>query len=291
MIRIYEWIAKHKVWTIIICAIIFALPLIIVHVLYKWNLGISWLVPEWEPGDVLAYIAGFGAFVGTVSLGALTLWQNKRFKDENDKSQERLQKISEGQARALEQILLMDQSSNIPLVDIKKSPKDDRFVNIELFFKEGGSVSLKIFLTNITEYPIKDIHVHSLELYTYDLKYIIDESRNYYNPHKGLPGYYDTHVAFNLLPLTCKEKNEHFENACPGCLSDKTPRENAIELVQNQLFILEVCFEIKNIYGKKIIETIICEFRGNYSRSPYEHSFTLWNKELRFEVAEESNNA
>ncbi len=206
MNKVYEWIAKHKVWTAIICAAIFALPLVIVHVLYKWYPGIDWLVPEWGPGDILAYIAGFEAFVGTISLGALTLWQNKRFKDENDKSQERLQKISEGQARALEQILLMDQSSNIPLVDIKKSPKGDIFVNVELFLKKDGTASLRIFLTNITEYPIKDIHVQNLELYTYDLKYVMDESKSCYNPHKGLPGHYDTHVAFKLLPVACKDK-------------------------------------------------------------------------------------
>lgn len=291
MKKLYKWISKHIVQTIIICIVVFTLPLIIVHTLYKWNLGIPWLISDWESGDVLAYIAGFEALLGTVLLGGLTLWQNERFKEENDKSQERLQQISEGQANALKQILLMDQSSNIPLLDIKKSPQNDRLVNVELFFKKDGTIFLKIFLTNITEYPIADCHVQSLELYTYDLKYIIDESGSCYNPHKGLPGHYDMHVVFKLLPSTCKDKNEHFENACAGRLLDRTPQQNAIELIQNQQFILEITFEIINIYGKRIIETIICEFRGNYSKNPYEHSFSLWNKELRFEVTEESNNA
>lgn len=289
--KLWDWIKSHKIATSIICLCFGIFQAFIIHALHKWDIGIPFFAAEWNPGDVLVYVSGFEAFAGTVFLGVLTLWQNKRFKDENDKSQERLQQISEGQAKALEQILLMDQSSNIPLVDIKKHPKDDKLVNVELFLKEDRTASLKIFLTNITEYPIKDIHVRSLELYTYDFKYIIDGSKSSYNPHKGLPGHYDTHVAFKLLPLTYKEKNEYFVNVYPARFLNKTPQENAVELVQNQQFILEVTFEIGNIYGKKIVETIICEFRGNYSRNPDEHSFTLWNKELRFEVTEGTDNA
>lgn len=291
MEKIYDWIAKHKALFLIICIAIFALPLIVVQVLYKWHLGIDWLISDWESGDVLAYIAGFEALLGTVLLGGLTLWQNERFKEENDKSQERLQKISEGQAKALEQILLMDQSSNIPLIDIKKSPKGDKFVNVELFLKEDGTAFLKVFLTNITDYPIKDIYVKTFELFTYGLKYVIDDNKSYYNPHKGLPGYYDTHVAFSLLPVTCEGRNEHFERACPWHNNTNTRQEDTQEWAFNKQFILEVTFEIDNIYSKKIIETIIYEFRVNCGKSPFEHTFSLWNKELRFEVVEESDNA
>ena len=33
-------------------------------------------------------------YASTIILGLLALWQNQRFKEENDKSQERLEKIS-----------------------------------------------------------------------------------------------------------------------------------------------------------------------------------------------------
>lgn len=91
MKKLYEWIAKHKVLTAILCAVLFALPLFIVHVLYKWYLGIEWLIPEWESGEVLAYVAGFEAFIGTVFLGVVSLEQsrkadetNKRLSEENN---------------------------------------------------------------------------------------------------------------------------------------------------------------------------------------------------------------
>lgn len=42
---------------------------------------------KWSAGDILTYAS-------TIILGLLALWQNQRFKEENDKSQERLEKIS-----------------------------------------------------------------------------------------------------------------------------------------------------------------------------------------------------
>lgn len=96
MKKIYEWIAKHKVWTTIICASIFALPLFIVHVLYKWHLGINWLIPEWEAGEVLAYVAGFEAFIGTVFLGVVSFEQNRKAEEANkelSKENNYLQKV------------------------------------------------------------------------------------------------------------------------------------------------------------------------------------------------------
>ena len=54
------------------------MPLFLVHILFKFDSSVSLLTAEWSAGDVLAYIAGFEAFIGTVSLGALALWQNQQ---------------------------------------------------------------------------------------------------------------------------------------------------------------------------------------------------------------------
>lgn len=48
---------------------------------------VSWLEAKWSAGDILTYASG-------VSLGLLAMWQNQRFKEENDKSQERLEKLT-----------------------------------------------------------------------------------------------------------------------------------------------------------------------------------------------------
>ncbi len=77
---------KPWTWIItpIICSIVFA---IVVHILYSIPAPTECLVHKWEAGDILTYVS-------TVALGLLAVWQNQRFKEENDKAQERLERIS-----------------------------------------------------------------------------------------------------------------------------------------------------------------------------------------------------
>lgn len=67
---------KHKVFMFVLSGLMFAVPLIVVHLLYKTDCGIIWLQSKWSAGDLLSYIAGYEAFLGTVALGFLALWQN-----------------------------------------------------------------------------------------------------------------------------------------------------------------------------------------------------------------------
>lgn len=158
--------------------------------------------------------------------------------------------------------MLIDKSINIPLIDFRKSPDGDEYVNLQLFSLGNGEAMLKLYLTNITEYPMKDFHVQSLELFTYDFKYIISENGATYNPHNGLPKHYDTYASFVLLSVPSEEFNEHFERISPGGIVGNTLQQDAKAWTYNKQFILKIHFEIKNIYGRVIRETILCEFRG-----------------------------
>lgn len=83
-----KWITKHK-WVMILTVIfIFAMPLLIIHLLFLWNSEIDWLIARWSPGDLMAYVAGFEAFLGTVALGALALWQNQQIHKQHIESLE-----------------------------------------------------------------------------------------------------------------------------------------------------------------------------------------------------------
>ena len=66
------------------CSILFA---IIIHLLFHWETDIEILHAKWEAGDILTYVS-------TVALGLLAVWQNKRFKEENDVAQERLERLT-----------------------------------------------------------------------------------------------------------------------------------------------------------------------------------------------------
>lgn len=90
MIRLLNFMRKHKVFMFVLSVLIFAVPLIAVHLLYKTDCGIIWLQSEWSAGDVLSYIAGFEAFLGTVALGFLALWQNHTIQEQHIESQEPL---------------------------------------------------------------------------------------------------------------------------------------------------------------------------------------------------------
>lgn len=76
---------SKKIW--ITWAIISILFAVLIHFLFVL-VGPDWLQARWGAGDILTY-------VGTVSLGLLAVWQNERFKKENDIAQERLERLSQ----------------------------------------------------------------------------------------------------------------------------------------------------------------------------------------------------
>lgn len=93
MLLKYFYIGKDKMmkrlkqnsfglWMVI--SVIFA---VLIHILFSIKAPVSWLEAKWSAGDILTYASG-------VSLGLLAMWQNQRFKEENDKSQERLEKLT-----------------------------------------------------------------------------------------------------------------------------------------------------------------------------------------------------
>lgn len=79
MNKVFEWIKCHKLKTSLLTFFLFVLPVIIVHILFKWNTNINILNAEWTAGEFLNYFGSFLSFLGTVALGALALWQNHRF--------------------------------------------------------------------------------------------------------------------------------------------------------------------------------------------------------------------
>lgn len=58
----------------------------IVNYLFSIQAPTTWTVAKWSAGEILTYAS-------TVSLGLLAVWQNKRFKEENDTAQARLEQL------------------------------------------------------------------------------------------------------------------------------------------------------------------------------------------------------
>jgi hypothetical protein len=87
MDRFMNWIEKHKKLTFIIGLLIFAIPLIIVQFLFKWQSGVCWLESGWEAGDLLSYIAGFETLLATSILSYVALSQTQKIKKSEEFSE------------------------------------------------------------------------------------------------------------------------------------------------------------------------------------------------------------
>lgn len=84
MKKVLKWLTDHLILTWAIFSVIFAF---IVHMLFSIIAPNQWMVAKWGAGDILTYAS-------TIALGLLAVWQNRKFKHENDIAQERLEKIT-----------------------------------------------------------------------------------------------------------------------------------------------------------------------------------------------------
>ena len=76
---------RHIIVNIIIAILLFTLPLIIINILFKMKTDIWFLKAEWSAGEVLSYIGGFEALLGTIILGVVAIKQNNKANDINDR--------------------------------------------------------------------------------------------------------------------------------------------------------------------------------------------------------------
>lgn len=90
---------KKKInWFVVFFIVSIIFP-ILVHVCFYFTAPTDWLVAKWGAGEILAY-------VGTVSLGLVTVWQNERFKVENDKVQAQLKAENDKAQARMENIAI-----------------------------------------------------------------------------------------------------------------------------------------------------------------------------------------
>ena len=135
----FDWIKKHIA---IICVssliIILGIPFII-HLLFKIQLPAdNFWAAKWSAGDILSYYGSVLAFIGTVVLGILALYQNHIIKTEADK-----------RAKILEQ----------KEVDLNK-PK----FSLKAVGCSGNGTNLSLVLINISENIATDIVINNVRI-------------------------------------------------------------------------------------------------------------------------------
>lgn len=72
---------------VLIFGVISGLFALIIHLLFSFAAPDKLFEAKWSAGEILTYSS-------TVSLGLLAVWQNKKFKEENDAAQLRTEKLA-----------------------------------------------------------------------------------------------------------------------------------------------------------------------------------------------------
>ena len=81
---IKKFVQENLIVLWLIASVIYA---VVVHVLFHIQAPIEWMSAKWSAGEIMTYAS-------TVSLGLLAVWQNRKIKEENDKAQDRLEKLT-----------------------------------------------------------------------------------------------------------------------------------------------------------------------------------------------------
>ena len=86
MKTILMWIQRHKLMSLGMVIGVFIFPLLCIYFLYLLGTVFELIHAPWRAGDMVGYVASFEAFIGTISLGALSLWQNIKLDEEHTNS-------------------------------------------------------------------------------------------------------------------------------------------------------------------------------------------------------------
>ena len=176
----------HKCIVTILVVIVFTIPLLTVHVLFKCNSEITWLEAEWSAGDVLGYVAGFEAFMGATVLGLVSVYQNKKANETNErllemqKEQQRIQVKEKAAPVDVTPIILEDNKEDKMryVVCDEKYADEFSFLNTKYsFFRfleapgvEKGCAKLfnmVIELENISDIVLTEIKIENLKVYDF----------------------------------------------------------------------------------------------------------------------------
>lgn len=161
----FDWIKKHKIFVFIIAITVTLGVLVIIHIVFKIDSGISFLEAEWEAGDVLAYYGSILSFIGTVVLGALALYQNKLIKEESEKRADIKDK--------------MEYEINIPRFRIDEKG----------YCSRGNAENLRFVINNFSGNPARNIKIYDIKI-TLDNKLIYeynnDMNHDNINPRESI---------------------------------------------------------------------------------------------------------
>lgn len=202
MKKIGDWINSHKLITILGALLLLVVQPIFVHWMFKTSAATPFWENTWGAGDLLTYIAGFEAFIGTVFLGVIAVRQNDKANELN----ERLLRIDEKSG-------IFQRTPNLKVIRVwlSKTSFDELYIedgecflrsysmegnNSESDIEKGPLNHFTFVLKNLSDFNIT-ITQEDLVLYPWIWEASLIKYRTVYN-HYVLAPQQSIHVGFAI---------------------------------------------------------------------------------------------
>lgn len=129
---------------------------IIINEAYKIGKG---YITLWEPADTLSFYGAYLSFVGTVVLGAIAVYQNKKAQEVNDQ----LQKMQQAQfvsMVSIKEVNIEKRSSNTPSY-LNRNMQDIEIITlVQEGFKSSECFYVDMRIKNDSDFPIVQLQIH-----------------------------------------------------------------------------------------------------------------------------------
>ena len=214
----FDWMKKHKkLASFITFMIIFGIPFII-HMLFKLHSNIDFFVAEWTAGELLSYYGSILAFLGTIILGALSLYQNQIIKQETDKRTELLEQRK--------------RESNMP-----------RF-RLRHISSQENKQKLQLEIENISENIANDLVLYDIKILSANKEVLWDkksaihldtlQANNKNSIYLGNPSLAEDNCCFKIK-MKCNDKygDEHSYKIWAFCKTASSTPHFQIEEIKN----------------------------------------------------------
>lgn len=150
---------------------------IVINESYKVEKG---YITLWEPADTLAFYGSYLSFLGTVVLGIVAIYQNKKSQDLNEK----LEKLQQAQFISMvstTKVMIETRSSSTPYYMNLKMPNISVIDLTANGFTTDNCYHIDVEFKNDSEYPIVQMKVHPGErtngnCLLYGMKSLIDQA-------------------------------------------------------------------------------------------------------------------
>ncbi|HAZ36956.1 MAG TPA: hypothetical protein DEF85_06350 [Clostridiaceae bacterium] len=189
----FEWIKNHRVISIVIMILLFLFFIIVMPLILNWiyylDAPCNFFTVGYDISDILGYYGAILTFIGTISLGIITVYQNyvsQKKTDEINKLTLELQKRSMAMAEQnYEREKQHGINKNTPKFELVSSGCNGNYTNLEATLK------------NVSDFTVSGIKSVSFEVFDESNNTIVTTSNKVKSDMSSLSSGQETKIRFH----------------------------------------------------------------------------------------------